>query len=166
MFKGNNKDTKRCQQYRSGVFIVNFEHISHLVLVFLLLTLNRKMPAGMPLVLPIWFRYLDIKTFLCAIPNNFVWESIKLIIYIFLWARNLIKMDGVKENYWTTFYTLNLGLFVNIKIYILKIEFLKFNSRLSILPFISPKKVLGRIPSNIAEGLSVLFTKFLIFNTL
>ena len=26
--------------HRSGVFIVNFEHISHLVLVFLLLTLN------------------------------------------------------------------------------------------------------------------------------
>ena len=26
--------------YRSGVFIVNFEHISHLVLVILLLTLN------------------------------------------------------------------------------------------------------------------------------
>ena len=26
---------------RSGVFIVNFEHTSHLVLVFLLLTLNR-----------------------------------------------------------------------------------------------------------------------------
>ena len=25
---------------RSGVFIVNFEHISHLTLVFLLLTLN------------------------------------------------------------------------------------------------------------------------------
>ena len=28
-------------QIRSGVFIVNFEHISHLVLPFLLLTLNR-----------------------------------------------------------------------------------------------------------------------------
>ena len=27
-------------QRRSGVFIVNFEHISHLALVFLLLTLN------------------------------------------------------------------------------------------------------------------------------
>ena len=26
---------------RSGVFIVNFEHISHLALVFLLLTLNK-----------------------------------------------------------------------------------------------------------------------------
>ena len=34
MFKVNNKDT------RTGVFIVNFEHISHLILVFLLLTLN------------------------------------------------------------------------------------------------------------------------------
>ena len=31
---------------RSGVFIVNFEYISHLVLVFLLLTLNRQMPTG------------------------------------------------------------------------------------------------------------------------
>ena len=32
---------KKWRQWRrSGVFIVNFEHISHLVLVFLLLTLN------------------------------------------------------------------------------------------------------------------------------
>ena len=38
MFKVNNS--------RSGIFIVNFEHISHLVLVFLLLTLSRQMPAG------------------------------------------------------------------------------------------------------------------------
>ena len=40
MFKVNNKDTS------SGVFFVNFEHISHLVLVFLLLTLNMQMPTG------------------------------------------------------------------------------------------------------------------------
>ena len=33
MFKIKNKDS------RSGVFIVNFEHVSHLFLVFLLLTL-------------------------------------------------------------------------------------------------------------------------------
>ena len=32
---------------RFGDFVVNFEHILHLVLVFLLLTLSRKMPAGM-----------------------------------------------------------------------------------------------------------------------
>ena len=37
MFKVNNKDT-RTNFRRSGVFIVDSEHISHLVLVFLLLT--------------------------------------------------------------------------------------------------------------------------------
>ena len=56
MFKVNNKNTKtRCEICskltiktperrhcrRSGVFIVNFDHISHLVRVFLLLTLSR-----------------------------------------------------------------------------------------------------------------------------
>ena len=53
MFKVNNKDTSttpmvslllslpvRRQWYPSGIFIVNFKHISHSVLVFLLLTLN------------------------------------------------------------------------------------------------------------------------------
>ena len=56
LFKVNNRNTRtrreicskltintpeRRQWRRSGVFIVNFEHISHLVLVFLLLTLSR-----------------------------------------------------------------------------------------------------------------------------
>ena len=56
LFKINNKNTrKRCEIYlklkiktperrqwrRSGVFIVNYEHVSHLSLVFLLLTLNK-----------------------------------------------------------------------------------------------------------------------------
>ena len=51
MFKVNNRNTRtRCEicskltiktPRRSGVFIVNFEHISHLVLVFLLLTLSK-----------------------------------------------------------------------------------------------------------------------------
>ena len=31
---------------RSGIFTVNFEHTPHLFLVFLLLTLNKKMPVG------------------------------------------------------------------------------------------------------------------------
>ena len=49
-FKDNNKDT-RCEicsmltiktpERRSAVFIVNFEHISHIGLVLLLLTLSR-----------------------------------------------------------------------------------------------------------------------------
>ena len=38
MFKVSNK--------ASGVFIVNFEHISHFVLVFQLLTLNMQLPTG------------------------------------------------------------------------------------------------------------------------
>ena len=47
MFRVNNKDTSGDKRHfvlktlRSGVFIVNFEHISHLVLMFLLLTLGR-----------------------------------------------------------------------------------------------------------------------------
>ena len=40
------KTPERCHWRRSGVFIVNFEHISHLFLVFLLLTLSRLMSAG------------------------------------------------------------------------------------------------------------------------
>ena len=42
MFKVNIK----VDWHRSGVFIVNVEHILHLVLVFLLLTLNMQLPAG------------------------------------------------------------------------------------------------------------------------
>ena len=41
------KTPERRQWHRSCVFIVNFEHISHLVLVFLLLTLNKNMSAGL-----------------------------------------------------------------------------------------------------------------------
>ena len=35
------KTPERCQWRRSGIFIVNFEHISHIFLVFLLLTLKK-----------------------------------------------------------------------------------------------------------------------------
>ena len=43
MFKVNNKDTRTTPMAfsRSGVFIVNIKHISHLVLVFPLLALSR-----------------------------------------------------------------------------------------------------------------------------
>ena len=67
MFKVNNRNTStRCETSskltiktperrhwrRPDVFIVNFEHVSHLVLVFLLLTLDRQMPAGMKSQIP------------------------------------------------------------------------------------------------------------------
>ena len=47
-YKHNNKkfytlsgNMSTLENFTTGVFIVNFEHISHLVLVFLLLPLNR-----------------------------------------------------------------------------------------------------------------------------
>ena len=40
MFKVNNKTPERRQWRRSGVFIVKFGQILHLILVFLLLNLN------------------------------------------------------------------------------------------------------------------------------
>ena len=47
MFKVNNEDTRSTPLvYRSGVSIVNLEHISQLVLVCFLLTLNMQMLAG------------------------------------------------------------------------------------------------------------------------
>ena len=47
MLKVNNKDTRATPVARpSDVFIVNVEHMSHLVVVFLLLTLNMQLLAG------------------------------------------------------------------------------------------------------------------------
>ena len=45
MFKVNNKDTRT-----TPIFIVNIEHNSHLVPVFLLLTLSWKMSAGLKVI--------------------------------------------------------------------------------------------------------------------
>ena len=47
MFKVNINTPERRQWRRSGVFIVNFEHIPHVVLVFLLLTFNKYLAAEM-----------------------------------------------------------------------------------------------------------------------
>ena len=44
MFKVNIKDTRR----RSGVFLVNFQHVLHVILISILLTLNKKMFARSP----------------------------------------------------------------------------------------------------------------------
>ena len=41
MRKNNKTNQYQCRSRRSGVFITNFDHISHLFLVFLLLILNK-----------------------------------------------------------------------------------------------------------------------------
>ena len=56
------KIPKRRHWRRSGIFIVNFEHITHLALVFLLLTLSRLMPAGYCLILLISFQLNEKST--------------------------------------------------------------------------------------------------------
>ena len=48
------KTPERRQWSRSGVFTVNFEHITHLVLVFLLLTVSNWMSAGTWLLSAKW----------------------------------------------------------------------------------------------------------------
>ena len=57
------KTPERRHWRRSGVFIVNFEHISHLFLLFLLLTLNKSMLAGIKLHQPVMITFEDLKTF-------------------------------------------------------------------------------------------------------
>ena len=41
MFKVNNRNTRTGCEICSDVFVVNFEHVSYLVIVFLLLTFGR-----------------------------------------------------------------------------------------------------------------------------
>ena len=57
-----------------------------------------------------------------------------LSLYMFLWARKLTEKEGTDENNLTTFHSLNLGLFA-LRIdflFILRIEFPRVNSKLSI----------------------------------
>ena len=73
MLKVNNKDT-------NNIFIVNFEHISHLVLAFLLLTLNMELPAGNNMKLNEDKSYLFIvdhkhETVWANIDCSKIWES-------------------------------------------------------------------------------------------
>ena len=64
------KTTKQRHWRRSGVFIVNFEHISHLVLVFLLLTFNRKLSAVKELVQHICSSFLAVSCFSKKAPSK------------------------------------------------------------------------------------------------
>ena len=56
MFRFNNKDIRMTQLTwrRSAVFIVNFEHISHLIL-FLLVTISKQLFAGLVLFSVVFF---------------------------------------------------------------------------------------------------------------
>ena len=61
MFQANNKDTKTTSLTLNNAFIVNFEHISHILLLFLRLILNRQILAGKYLKIP--WRTLVMQSF-------------------------------------------------------------------------------------------------------
>ena len=77
------KTPERRQWRRSGVFIVNFEHISHIVLVLLLLTLNMYLPAGKSECF-----YYTVTVSSCVVMKDlsldqFSYENIKFLQLIF-----------------------------------------------------------------------------------
>ena len=66
------KTQERCYWTYYGVFIANFEHVSHFFLVFLLLSLNNLMFAGNPLVfIPYSWQKRDKTTPRCFFQNTF-----------------------------------------------------------------------------------------------
>ena len=80
LFKLTIKTPERRQWRRYGVFIVNVEQISHIVLVFPLLTLNKQMLAGWVLLLP---KFIDNSScqleHFCVIIWEWLVKSFKII---------------------------------------------------------------------------------------
>ena len=88
------------QWRRSDVFIVNFEHFSHIVLVFLLLNLSTLMPAGYLTLRwsnqPIFFSHilnlLDSNFYEAFFPrNNRCYDNWKIVYFLFSWQPLLGK---------------------------------------------------------------------------
>ena len=96
MFRVNNRNArKRCEicseltiktpEWRrrlAGDYIINFEHISHLFLMFLLLTFSKKMLAGFVLTTNIFRTQSNIRDRVFAKVNNFFAKSSFLVIWV------------------------------------------------------------------------------------
>ena len=86
---------------RSGVFIVNFEHISHPSLVFLLLTLNKKMLARMSsdiqITLMVFILIFFTKSYV-AYKSQYDGDR-NLVKNLLAW-KNLRKKKLLSENQW------------------------------------------------------------------
>ena len=81
------KTSKQCQWPHSGVFIVNFEHISHHIsqhiLVFLLLNLNMELLTGiiLPGYLASNFHFIHLKLHSSQLSGVYVKNSIMLVVH-------------------------------------------------------------------------------------
>ena len=81
MFKVNKKDTRTTSHWRrSDVFIVNFEHTSHLFLGFLLLTLSKCLLGWKHSCLHLFRSFSMVLSFNL---NQFVWWRIALKLSVF-----------------------------------------------------------------------------------
>ena len=82
------KLTIKIPERRSGVFIVNFEHISH-ILVFLLLTLNTQFPVGIILAFNKTIIKLNLIDYLSNLTNKpLLWTLyINDILLHFIWIK-------------------------------------------------------------------------------
>ena len=82
MFKANIRDTRR----RSGVFLVNFEHVLHFILISILLTLNRSMFARNPCFNTIYTRVERQNGFTVLIVDFEHISHLVLVFLLLLWA--------------------------------------------------------------------------------
>ena len=101
------------RRHRSGVLIINFEHISRLVLVFLFLTLSRQMPTGSIFVVktterssrsfyvhlfkdlritPSWITFVNHQTSWLVYANEFSW--------IIQSSEAAVRRCSVKKMFW------------------------------------------------------------------
>ena len=94
------KTPEQCQWRRSSVFTVNLEHMSHLVLVFLLLTLSSEMPAGLYTLKSLWWQGGKLETGKWIIklvqPNMQVQNShsAKWLILRILWSGSWVPSNA------------------------------------------------------------------------
>ena len=134
LFKVNNRNTRKsceiCSQLpiktperhwrRSGLFIVNFDHTSHLFPVFLLLTLSKKMLLAVWVTILFWAaKYKHILFLLkqnveCELENPTVsWslldsifhlsysQSMRITFYIMFYINNLYTY-WTRQHFWST----------------------------------------------------------------
>ena len=140
MFEFNNKDTRTSYWSCSGIFIVKFEHILHLVLVFLFLTLSRHQNNAISVVLVSLLLNLNVfnTLFWCFYCSN-MYFPVGMLIFRILYNIPLPRM---------------LNNYSNITTISLSLQFLYINSCFTI------KASLGRITPPKLTG-SLLFSKFI-----
>ena len=95
------KTPERRQWRRCGIFIVNFEHISHLVLVFLLLTLNMLMPTGG------WVRFkLDLFIFhLTKLLDSSGWKVLaRVTVNVCVFQGSILGLTRPATHKWSTWW--------------------------------------------------------------